>query len=76
MSLTYGSFQVFPWNNDATIEKMDSCDWCHKITDFFQYVHSWNQGDIIISSYNISCYNCCCAETINLKECMAAIVLL
>ena len=44
VSLTYGSLQVLPWNNDTTIEKMDSCNRYHQITDFIQYIHSWNQG--------------------------------
>ena len=26
VSLTYGSLQVLPWNNDTTIEKMDGCN--------------------------------------------------
>ena len=26
VSLTYGSLQVLPWNNDTTIGKMDGCN--------------------------------------------------
>ena len=40
VQLIYGSIQVLPWNNTTTIEKIDSCDWRRKLTDFFQYMHS------------------------------------
>ena len=59
VSLTNGSLQVLPWNNDTTIEKMSCCDWYRKITDFFQYTHSWNQQDVIIST---PYYNFCSAK--------------
>ena len=35
VSLTYGSLQVVPWNNDPIIEKIDDWKWCHHITDSF-----------------------------------------
>ena len=53
VSLTYGSLQVLPWNNDSIIEKMAGWKWCHHITDFFQYMHAWNQGCIKIIIYDI-----------------------
>ena len=40
--------------NGTTIVKMDGCNRCRQITDFIQYIHSWNQGGIIISNYDIS----------------------
>ena len=52
VSLKYESLQVLPWYNDTTTEKMDSWDWCRKITDLFQHIHFWNQRDII-GNYNI-----------------------
>ena len=77
VSLTYGSLQVLPWNNDTTIEKMDSCNRCRQITDFIQHIHSWNQGGIIISNYDISLLQLLfCKNTVNLKECLAVIALL
>ena len=54
MALIYGLLQVLPWNSDTSIEKMDRCDWCRQITDFFQYRHDWNEGSIIISNYYTS----------------------
>ena len=33
VSLTYGPFQVLPWNNGSIIEKMDRWKWFHHITD-------------------------------------------
>ena len=58
MSLTYGSLQVLPWNNDTTTEKTDGCNWRRQITDFFQYIHHWNQESIIVNNYNnIKNYN-------------------
>ena len=52
--LTHGSLQVLPWNSDTVIEKIDCWKGCRHITDFFQYIHAWNQGGIIISIYDIS----------------------
>ena len=75
VSLTYGSLQVLPWNNDTIIEKMDDCNRCRQLTDFIQYIHSWNQGGIIISNYDISLLQLLfCKGTVNSKECVAAIV--
>ena len=54
MALIYGLLQVLLWNSDTSIEKMDRYDWCRQITDFFQYIHSSNEGSIIISNYDIS----------------------
>ena len=69
MSLTYGSLQVLLWNNDATIKKINSCNWCRQITDFFKYIHSWNQEGIIISNYDISSrQHLLCENTVNLKK--------
>ena len=48
VSLTCGLLQVLPWNNDTIIEKMDGCNWCRNITNFFQYMQAWNQGGIKI----------------------------
>ena len=48
--LTYGSLQVLPSNNDTNIEKMDDCNLRRQITDFFQNIHSSNQGGIKISN--------------------------
>ena len=48
VSLTYGTLQVLPGNNDSIIEKMDNWKWCHHITDFLQDMHAWNQGCIKI----------------------------
>ena len=62
MSLTYGSLQVLPWNNDTTIKKMNSCNWCRQITDFFKYIHSWNQGGIIFINMISRRYNPCSAK--------------
>ena len=77
MSLTYRSLQVLPWNNDTTKEKMNGCNRCYQITDFIQYIHSWNQGGIIISNYGISLLQLLfCKNIVNLKECVAVIVLL
>ena len=42
--LTYGLLQVHKWNNDSIIERMDRCNLCCEITDFFQYIYAWNQG--------------------------------
>ena len=47
---------------------MDVWNWCR---------HAWNQGGIIISIYDISLIQFLfCKNTINLKECVAAIALL
>ena len=51
MSLTYGSLQALPWKNDTIIEKMDGRKWCRHIRDFFQYMHAWIQGSVIICIY-------------------------
>ena len=77
VSLTYGSLQLLQWNNDTTREKMDGCNRWRQITDFIQYIHSWNQGGIIISNYDISLLQLLfCKDILNLKECVVAIVLL
>ena len=34
VSLTHGSLQMLPWNNDTAIEKADGCNQCRQITDF------------------------------------------
>ena len=70
-------FKVLPWNYDTAIEKMDDCNRYHPITDFIQYIHSWNQGGIIISNYDISLLQYLFFKKImNLKERVAAIVIL
>ena len=48
------------------------------ITDFIQYIHSWNQGGIIISNYDISLLlqYLFFKKIMNLKERVAAIVIL
>ena len=59
------------------IEKLDVCNRYYQITDFIQYIQSWNQGGIIISNYDISLLQLfLCQDIGNLKECVAAIVLL
>ena len=76
VSLTYGSLQVLPWNNDSIIEKMAGWKWCHHITDFFQYMHAWNQGCIKIIIYNISLLQFLfCKNTANFEKCMDAMLL-
>ena len=45
---------MFPWNNGTVIEKLDDWKWYSNIIDFFQYMHAWNQGGIVIGTYNIS----------------------
>ena len=52
--LTYRSLQALPSKNNTVIEKMDDRKWCRHITGFFQYMHAWNQGGIIISTYDFS----------------------
>ena len=61
------------------------CNWCHQITDFFQYIHFWSQQGIIspwLSSYLSYSYDISllqllfCKNTVNLKECVAAFALL
>ena len=75
VSLIYGSFQVLPWSNDSIIEKMDGWKWCHHITDFFQYMHAWNQGCIKIVIYDISLLQFLfCKNTANFKECVDAVL--
>ena len=77
VSLTYGSLQVLPWNNNTIIEKINGSNRCRQITDFIQYIHSWNQGGVIIINYDISLLQLSlCKNIIDLKECVAAIVLL
>ena len=77
VSLTYGSIQVLLWNNNTIIEKINGSNRCRQIVDFIQYVHYWNQGGIIIINYDISSLQLLLYKNIvNLKECMAAIVLL
>ena len=77
VSSTCGSLQVLTWNNDSIIEKMDGWKWCHHITDFFQYMHAWNQGCIKFIIYDISLLQFLfCKSATNLKECVAAIALL
>ena len=56
-----GSLQVLAWNNNSVIEKMNGWKWCHHITDFFQYMHAWNQGCIKIIMIS-PCYNSCSAK--------------
>ena len=57
--LTYESLQVLSWNNNTFIEKINGSNRCHQITDFIQYIHSWNQRGIMIINHDISpCYNC------------------
>ena len=58
VSLTYGSLQVLPGNNDSIIEKMDNWNWCHHITDFLQDMHAWNQGCIKIIMISPSFNSC------------------
>ena len=75
VSLTYGSLQVLLGNNDTITQKMHGFNRCRQIADFIQYIHSWNQGGIIISKYDISLLQLLyCEDTVSLKECMAAIV--
>ena len=71
MSLTYGSLQVLPWNNDSVTEKMDGWKWYHHITDFFRYMDAWNQGCIKIVIYDISLLQFLfCKNTANFRECV------
>ena len=75
--LAFGSLQVLPWNNNTIIEKINGCNRYRQITDFIQYVHSWNQGGIIIINYDISSLQLLlCKNTVNLRECVTVIVLL
>ena len=68
---------MLPWNNDATLEKMDGCNRCCQITDFFEYVHAWNQGGIVISNHDNSLLQFMfCNNTVNFIKCVAAITLL
>ena len=77
VSLTYGSLQVLPWNSSTNREKINGPSSCRQITDFIQYIHSWNQEGIIIINYDISLLQHLLYKNIvNLKECVAAIVLL
>ena len=77
VSLIYGWIQVLPWNNNTIIEKINGSDRCRQITDFIQYIHSWNQRVIIIINYDISLLQLLLFKNIViLKECVTAIVLL
>ena len=77
VSLTCESLQVLPWNNNTIMEKINSSNRWRQITDFIQCIHSWNQGGIIIINYGISLLQLLlCKNIVNLKECVAAIVLL
>ena len=59
------------------IEKMDGWNWCCHAADFFQYIHAWKQGGIIIRIDDISLLQLrFYKNTVNLKECVAAIALL
>ena len=60
----------------ALIEKKNVPNRCRQITDFIQYVHSWNQEGIIIINYISLLQHLLYKNIVNLKECMAAIVLL
>ena len=52
---------------------MDGFNWCRLITDFFQYMHAWDQGGIIISSYDMCLLQFLFYKnTVNLKECVTA----
>ena len=56
-----------------TTEKNDGCNRCCEIIDFFKYRHGiyW---DIIISNYDISLLQFLFFKnTVNLKECVAAV---
>ena len=77
VSSTYGSLQVLSWNNDTFIEKTDGCNRSGQTADFIQYKHSWDQQGIITSNYDISLLQLLfCKSIVNLKEWVAAIVLL
>ena len=52
-------------------------DTSRQITDFIQYIYSWNQWGIIISNYYISLLQLLfCKDIVNLKECVATIFIL
>ena len=75
--LTYGSLEVLPQNSDTAVEKMNGCSKCSQIINFIQYIHSWNQGGIMINDYDISLLQLFFRkDMVNLKECVAAVVLL
>ena len=76
LSLTCGFLPVLPWNNDTIIEKMDEWKWCHHETNFFQYMHAWNQDGVIIIVRISSLQFLLSKNTVNLKEWVAAITLL
>ena len=63
VSLTYGSLQVLPWNNDSVIEKMYGWKWCHHITDFFQYMLPEIKDISKLSFMIYPCCNSCSAKT-------------
>ena len=67
---------MLPWNNDTIIEKTDGWIWCRHETAFFQYMHAWNQGGIIIivsiSLLQVLFFK----NTVNLKEWVNSITLL
>ena len=48
-------------NNDSIVVKMAGWKWCHHIADFFQYMHTWNQGCSKIIMI-CPCYNSCFAN--------------
>ena len=75
VSLTYGSLQVLPGNNDSITEEMDGWKWCHHTTDSFQYMHAWNQVCIKIVIYDISLLQFLfCKNTANFKEWVDAVL--
>ena len=48
---------------------MDGWKWCCHITDWFEYTHTWNQGGIIISIYDIFLIHFLfCKNTVNLNK--------
>ena len=67
-SLTCGSLQVLPWNNDTIIEKIDGCKWFRHVTDFFQYMHALNQGGMMISISISLLQFLFCKSKVNLKN--------
>ena len=69
VSLTYGSLQVLLWNNYSIIEKINGSNTCRQITSVIQYIHFWNQGDIIIINYDISLLQLSlCKNLVHLKN--------
>ena len=76
ISLTCGFLQVRPWNNDIIMEKMDGWEWCCHKTNFFEYIHVWNQGGIIIIFIISLLQFLFWKNTVYLKESVTAITLL